>query len=75
MLKQTPIWAFHGDKDDMVPVERTRDVMKAITVAGGTSAKYDELAGEGHGIPGMVYSRKDLTDWIFDQRRTTAKTE
>lgn len=75
VLKQTPIWAFHGDKDDQVPVERTRDVMKAITAAGGTSAKYDELAGEGHGIPGKVYARKDLNEWIFAQRRPPAKTE
>jgi Dienelactone hydrolase family len=75
VLKLTPIWAFHGDKDDMVPVERTRDVMKSITAAGGTSAKYDELAGEGHGIPSKVYSRKDLIDWIFAQRRTPAKAE
>jgi predicted esterase len=75
LLKQTPIWAFHGDKDEMVPVERTRDVMKAITAAGGTSSKYDELAGQGHGIPGMVYSRSDLTTWIFAQKRTAAKAE
>ena len=75
ILKQTPIWAFHGDKDEMVPVERTRDVMKAITAAGGTAAKYDELAGQGHGIPGMVYNRSELTTWIFAQKRTPAKTE
>lgn len=75
VLKQTPIWAFHGDKDDMVPVERTRDVMKAITAAGGASAKYDELIGDGHGIPGKVYSRKDLIEWIFAQRRTPAKAD
>ena len=75
VLKQTPLWAFHGDKDEMVPVERTRDVMKAITAAGGTAAKYDELAGQGHGIPGMVYARKDLSDWVFAQHRTPAKSE
>ena len=73
VLKQTPIWAFHGDKDEMVPVERTRDVMKSIVEAGGTSAKYDELAGQGHGIPGMVYSREDLTKWIFAQVRSEPK--
>ncbi len=75
VLKQTPIWAFHGDKDDMVPVERTRDVMKAIKDAGGTASKYDELTGQGHGIPGMVYSRADLTTWIFAQKRAPAKAE
>jgi predicted esterase len=75
ILKQTPVWAFHGDKDDMVPVERTRDVMKAIKDAGGTTSKYDELTGQGHGIPGMVYSRADLTTWIFEQKRIPVKVE
>lgn len=75
ILKQTPLWAFHGDKDEMVNVERTRNVMKAITDAGGTVAKYDELAGQGHGIPGQVYGRSDLAAWIFAQHRTPTKQE
>lgn len=71
ILKQTPIWAFHGDKDEMVGVERTRDVMKAV-MALTDDSKYDELAGQGHNIPGLVYNRKDLNDWIFAQKRTPA---
>jgi dipeptidyl aminopeptidase/acylaminoacyl peptidase len=67
-LKQVPIWAFHGDKDDMVPVERTRNVMQAIVSAGGKLSKYDELVGAGHGISGIVYPRADLHTWMFAQR-------
>jgi predicted peptidase len=68
ILKTVPIWAFHGDKDDMVPVERTRNVMKAIADAGGERGKYSELAGEGHGIAGVVYAKPELHEWIFQQR-------
>ena len=67
-LKGTPIWAFHGDKDDMVPVERTRNVMNAISAMGGKKARYTELTGEGHGITGSVYPRSDLHEWLFAQR-------
>ena len=67
-LRGTPIWAFHGDKDDMVPVERTRNVMNAIVAMGGKRARYTELTGEGHGITGSVYPRSDLHDWLFAQR-------
>jgi hypothetical protein len=52
----------------MVPVERTRKVMQAIVSAGGKVSKYDELAGAGHGITGMVYSRSDVHEWIFAQK-------
>jgi len=68
-LKAVPIWAFHGDQDDQVPVDRTRNVMNAITAAGGELAKYTELAGEGHGITGSVYSRTELHEWLFAQRK------
>ncbi len=72
-LKLTPMWVFHGDKDDMVPVERSRDAVKAIEAAGGKLCKYSELAGEGHGITGIVYSKPELHVWMFEQRR--GKTE
>jgi poly(3-hydroxybutyrate) depolymerase len=72
ILSQTPIWAFHGDKDEMVNVERTRDVMKAIMAKQGSTGKYDELAGQGHNIPGLVYNRADLTEWMFAQKRVAA---
>ncbi len=68
-LKHTPIWAFHGDQDDQVPVDRTRNVVKAIEALGGEHIKYTELPGAGHGITGMVYPREDLHEWMFQQRR------
>jgi len=67
-LKAVPIWAFHGDKDDMVPVERTRHVMKAIAELGGIG-KYTELTGAGHGITGLVYPNPELQTWMFARKR------
>lgn len=68
MLKPVPLWVFHGDKDDMVPVERSRNIVKAIQDIGGTQVKYTELAGEGHGITGVVYAKLELHKWMFEQR-------
>lgn len=67
VLKNTPIWVFHGDKDDMVPVDRSRSMVAAVKAAGGTRINYSELAGEGHGITGVVYPRSDLYEWLFKQ--------
>lgn len=67
-LKPVPLWIFHGDKDDMVPVERSRVIFKAIEDAGGTHVKYSELAGEGHGITGVVYAKPELHTWMFEQK-------
>lgn len=69
-LKNVPIWAFHGDKDDMVPIERDRVVVAALKAIGG-NIQFTELTGEGHNITGIVYGRRDLHEWMFEQRRRT----
>ncbi|MBK8091685.1 MAG: prolyl oligopeptidase family serine peptidase [Verrucomicrobiaceae bacterium] len=66
-LKTTPFWVFHGDQDDMVPVDRSRAIVKAVKEIGGTRMNYTELAGAGHGITGLVYPNPELHDWLFKQ--------
>jgi predicted peptidase len=68
-LKTIPFWVFHGDKDDQVPVDRSRTMVQAIKAAGGTLLNYTELEGEGHLITGTVYPRQELHEWLFAQRR------
>ncbi|HXD32126.1 MAG TPA: prolyl oligopeptidase family serine peptidase [Pyrinomonadaceae bacterium] len=67
-LTGTPIWAFHGEKDQSVAVERSRDIVAAIKKAGG-QAKYTEYAGEGHNIWLKVVKEPDLLSWLFSQRK------
>jgi predicted peptidase len=66
-LKTTPFWVFHGDQDDMVPVDRSRAIVKAVKEIGGTRMNYTELAGAGHGITGLVYPNPELHEWLFKQ--------
>lgn len=67
-LKETPLWAFHGDKDEDVPLERSTSMVEAIQAAGGTKARLSILAGEGHLIASGVYAKPELHEWIFSQR-------
>jgi len=69
VLKSIPFWVFHGDKDDMVPVDRSRAIVAAVKAAGGELMKYSELAGEGHGITGLVYPKPELHEWLFAQKK------
>lgn len=70
ILKDIPFWVFHGDKDDMVPVERSRVIVEAVKAAGGELMSYTELEGAGHGITGIVYPRTDLHEWLFKQKKS-----
>ena len=69
-FERIPVWAFHGSDDDIVPVDRTRAMVKALTAAGG-HPKYTEYRGEGHGIEGRVYYQEDgVHEWLFEQKRS-----
>ena len=63
-----PIWCFHGADDKVVPVERSRTIVAAITAAGG-QPKYSELPGVGHDSWTPAYRERELLDWLFQQRR------
>ena len=68
-IKDLPIWAWHGDADDAVPVERSRTMIEAIKQAGG-NPKYTELKGVGHNSWTPAYTDpQGLIPWMFEQRR------
>lgn len=73
-LKETPLWAFHGDKDEDVPLERSTSMIAAIKAAGGTKAQITILEGEGHLITSIVYVKPELHEWIFAQKLGASPT-
>ena len=46
-LAGTPIWLFHGDLDQIVPVDRSRATFEKVKAAGGT-IMYTEIRGIRH---------------------------
>jgi predicted peptidase len=67
-LVGVPVWAWHGDADDVVPVDRSRRMIAAIRRAGG-EPKYTELAGVGHDSWTPAYSDPaGLVSWMFAQQ-------
>lgn len=69
VLKDIPIWAFHGEKDEAVPVSKTREMEEAILKAGGgkfRSTYYPEIAHESW-IP--AYEHPGLFAWMMLQTR------
>lgn len=67
-----PVWAFHGDRDNAVPVVRSRSMIRALEDAGHEHVKYTELPGVGHNSWIQAYSADSgLLSWMFQQRRGT----
>ncbi|NQU23674.1 MAG: prolyl oligopeptidase family serine peptidase [Candidatus Nealsonbacteria bacterium] len=61
---KTPIWAFHGGADGVVPVERSRKMIEAIKKAGG-KPKYTEYPGVGHNSWSEAFKDPELLKWLF----------
>ena len=60
VLKDTPMFVFHGTADETVPLSGSTDMVQAIEAAGGTQVQYTEYAGAGHGIWGQVFNLESL---------------
>ena len=70
------IWAFHGDKDEAVPVSGSRDMIAALKQAGAKpEPKYTELPGVGHGSWNDAYNTAAMWEWMFAQRRSPSSSK
>ena len=67
-FKGTPIWVFHGDGDEAVEVESSREMVAALEAAGGQPI-YTEYEGVGHNSWADTYANRAVWDWLFAQRR------
>ena len=72
-MASIPIWAFHGEKDRVVHVERGREMIEAIRKAGG-KPRYSELPGVRHNSWTPAYNNQEMWKWLFSQKRTKAKS-
>jgi predicted peptidase len=66
LIGNTPVWMFHGDADQAVPVEESRHMAEALKAA-GTNFKYTEYAGVGHNSWDKAYAEPELVAWLLSQ--------
>lgn len=68
ILKNIPIWAFHGVDDPVVDVRNSREMYEAIKKVNGNLMKYTELPeGTSHLSWIQALQDKDMKTWLFNQ--------
>jgi predicted peptidase len=65
-IGNTPVWMFHGDADQAVPVEQSRQMATALKAA-GANVKYTEYAGVDHNSWDKAYTEPELMPWLLAQ--------
>lgn len=71
-LKTVPVWAFHGARDQLVPVSESQRMVQALKDAGG-NVSYDELPEAGHEIFAQVFGNEAVLAWLLDPRGQPAR--
>ena len=67
-IRNVPVWAFHGQDDPVVPVNRTLEMVEALTKAGG-EAKSTIYPGVGHESWIKAYNDVELYKWMLSHTR------
>ncbi|QHW31741.1 phospholipase [Paenibacillus rhizovicinus] len=67
-LRDVQVWAFHGTRDEVVPVEEARELISALGDCGG-NGRLTEYPEGGHAIWEEAYATEELYSWFFRQRK------
>ncbi len=66
-LKDMPVWAFHGEQDRVVSVEKSREMVNAINAVGGNTRLTVYLDAD-HDSWTQTYDNPKLYDWFLEHR-------
>lgn len=67
-LKEVPVWAFHGARDELIPLKRSEEMVDAVKDCGG-DARLTIYAEAGHDSWTDTYNNKELYDWFLKHHK------
>jgi predicted peptidase len=67
-LKNIPTWVFHGEKDPVVPIKRSEEMVDALKTAGG-DVKFTRYPDAGHDSWTKTYDNPELYEWFLNHTR------
>lgn len=68
VLKNTPIWVFHGAKDDVVPLKNSQELVDVLKKHNG-NVKFTIYSDAGHDSWTETYENPELYAWLLRQKR------
>ncbi|WEK59862.1 MAG: PHB depolymerase family esterase [Candidatus Microbacterium colombiense] len=67
-IRHLPVWAFHGDADDVVPVAATEQIVDELRSL-DADVRFTRYPGVGHDSWTETYDDPELYDWLLSHRR------
>lgn len=72
LIGKTPVWAFHGDVDNVVPKENSYMMVDALKSKGG-NVRLTVFHGVGHNSWESAYETTNVIQWLLSQNRRDNK--
>ena len=69
VMKDIPIWAFHGDVDPIVPVSGVRKMMEAFRAINSNNFNLTVYENTYHDAWTSTYRNEDVMKWMFRQTK------
>lgn len=67
-IRDVPVWAFHGDADDVVPIAATEQIVTELRSL-DADVRFTRYAGVGHDSWTDTYANPEFYDWLLSHRR------
>jgi predicted esterase len=67
-LADVPVWAFHGAKDELIPLEAEQELVDALEACGG-DVQFTVFPDAGHGFDVQRVYTSELYAWLLAQTR------
>ena len=68
-MKTLGVWAFHGGKDPVVPLEESQRMVDALKKAGVQDVKLTVYPEAGHDSWTEAYNNPELYEWLLKHSR------
>ena len=71
VLVDIPVYMYHGDSDDIVPIHESISMLNSINKRGG-NAKLKICYGVGHNAWDIAYAGDELAEWLLSHKKTNS---
>lgn len=68
-IKGLPVWAFHGDRDTVIPMEESSRLINALKKRGNENALLTVYPGVGHDSWTATYENEEVYEWMLSHTR------
>jgi predicted peptidase len=68
-FKSLPVWAFHNDRDPVVPVAGAKAIVEAVNACGGSARLTVYPNRDAHDAWNAAYTEPELLEWLLARRR------